>query len=141
MKLPHLLATTAVGIGAAHLAHLVVQHRQQMTMANAEMHQQFLMSVAASPAQLELWKPADMEADEFAKVVLANQQISLLSAKHRVGLLKPKRLRVVADKLMTRPMVRTYWERYAGHRAQEADRTETRSNTLLARAYDAATSH
>ncbi|MFJ5681017.1 DUF6082 family protein [Streptomyces sp. NPDC093097] len=78
-------------------------------------------SLRANPDLSQDWAPKGMDGGEFAQLLSENQQMVVLSLRHRLRLLRGSRLRFVADTLMEREGARRYWEHFGASRAREAE--------------------
>ncbi|CAL2073772.1 protein of unknown function [Streptomyces murinus] len=65
--------------------------------------------------------PDDMDdVEEYMRMLHANKQICVLSYRHRLGRITKDKLDFYADALMEHEIVRKYWARFGGLRADEA---------------------
>ncbi|WP_330457461.1 DUF6082 family protein [Streptomyces sp. NBC_00820] len=120
-----------VAAGVARLLQVERHHRRETVLRAAGMHQALLADVAANPERWVL-TGEEMSAEEYARHVNVNRQVSLLAAKFRVGLLDRRTLRVQAHSLMRHENVREYWARVAAFREDEAlDRIDDVFNAIL----------
>ncbi|MEV6404097.1 DUF6082 family protein [Streptomyces bobili] len=132
------LVTAAVGIGVVRILQAERYHRRRLTLHAAQMHQALLSEVASDEALRAAWvTPGEkLSSDDYALLVHCNRQVSLLSAKFRVGLLNRNTLRVQARWLMERKIGRAFWREFGAFREQEAkDRVDRVFNQILGDEY------
>lgn len=132
------IGAAAFGIGVVRIMQAERYYRRNLTLHATEMHQAWLSEVASNEALRAVWTApgAELPSDEYANLVHCNRQVSLLSAKFRVGLLDRRTLRVQAQWLMNREVGRTYWREFGSFRELEAqDRLDRAFNRILADEY------
>jgi hypothetical protein len=121
MKAQNAVLLALVALGAAHLVQRE-RHQWQQNEATVMRNQlDWLTHLTTHPELAELWAPEDLPAGEYTKLLHANQQICALSLRHKLGLLRGRRLRFAADWVMEREHCRRYWERFGAFREAEAD--------------------
>jgi hypothetical protein len=116
--------TTAFAVAAVGTAHLVLRERrhwQQNEIAVMCNQLDWLTHLTTHPEFAQLWAPKDMPVEEYIKLLHVNQQICALSLRHKLGLLRGRRLRFCADEVMKREYGRKYWETYGSLREAESD--------------------
>jgi hypothetical protein len=121
MKLRNAAAVAVVALGAVHLVQRERHHRQQNEVAVMGMQLDWLTHLTTHPELAKLWAPEDLTVEEYIPLLHANQQLCALSLRHKLGLLRGRRLRVVAEAVMQREHCRRYWERFGSFRDAEAD--------------------
>ncbi|MGW4955431.1 DUF6082 family protein [Streptomyces parvulus] len=121
MKLHIATALAMTTVGAAHLVLRERQHWQRNEIAVTRNQLDWLTHLTTHPELAVLWKPADLAVEEYIKLLHVNQQICQLSLRHRLGLLRGRRLRFCADEVMRREYGQRYWARYGSLREAESD--------------------
>lgn len=136
MKTSYAILTLAA-VGVAHLVQRERHQRQNNDVAAARIHQEWLTHLTTHPEFAKLWVPQDLQVEEYIELLSGNQQVAALSLRHRLGLLRGARLRVVAEEVMDREIARRYWARFGNFREREAagHRTEERFNAAMQDAY------
>ncbi|MFF3851393.1 peptide transporter permease SapC [Streptomyces sp. NPDC002328] len=76
--------TTAV-VGAARLRQNARHQAEQDEALLTENQIDWLTRMSANPDLAKLWKPADMEAEEYTQLMSANRLICTLSLRDRLG--------------------------------------------------------
>lgn len=132
MKTSHAVLIASV-VGAFGIWKAHQQHRQNLAVSCADMHQGLLADMVNDPEQLEIWRLADdLSMEQTKQMVCCNRQMAQLSLKFRVGLLDRARLRVQIRSLMEREPYRAYWKRFASFRTDEAaDRRDHTFNSIV----------
>ncbi|MFF8880725.1 DUF6082 family protein [Streptomyces flaveolus] len=116
------VATTVVG--AARLRQ-DARHQIERTDTVLTRNQlDWLAQLSTSPQLAELWRPEDMDVEEYMQLLKANQAICMLSLRDRLGFVRAGHLPFYAAKLMENDVCRRYWDRFGDLRAQEAEGDE-----------------
>ncbi|MEU0853733.1 DUF6082 family protein [Streptomyces flaveolus] len=116
------VATTVVG--AARLRQ-DARHQIERTDTVLTRNQlDWLAQLSTSPQLAELWRPEDMDVDEYMQLLKANQAICMLSLRDRLGFVRAGHLPFYAAKLMENDVCQRYWDRFGDLRAQEAEGDE-----------------
>lgn len=115
--------TTAI-LGAAWLRQDARHQaeRSEAVLAGNQFHR--LAQMSAKPDLAELWRPEDIEAEEYMWLVSANRRICTLSLHDRLGFTRDGQLPFFASMVMTIDVCRRYWARFGDLRAQEAEGDE-----------------
>lgn len=124
-------------VGAIRIVQSERHQRQQNQVAVTELHHARLTHLISHPHLAQDWAPEGMTEEEFARLLSENAQLVSLSLRHRLGLLRGRQLRFVADAFMARPAGRLYWRHFGPFRTQEADgdRCSERFTAALEDAY------
>ncbi|MFI9078772.1 DUF6082 family protein [Streptomyces sioyaensis] len=109
-----------VAVGAVQIAQKERHQRQTTEIAVARIHQDWLTHLTTHPNLAVLWAPKDLDAQQYVELLNANQQISSLGLRHRLGLARGQRLSYLATYLMGREHCRRYWQRFGAFREEEA---------------------
>ncbi|MFE0640137.1 DUF6082 family protein [Streptomyces sp. NPDC058877] len=118
-------ATAVVGIWRAERRHREEinlskkQHRQQLRLGTAALHQRLLAAIAADPEHWQLWAKEGITPEELGKMVRVNSQVSLTHLNFELGLISSKKLYVQARSLMERPAVQDFWSKTRAFRSEE----------------------
>ncbi|MCZ0973722.1 DUF6082 family protein [Streptomyces albulus] len=120
MKTSHALLVLAA-VGAVHVAQRERHQNQRSQVAVTQLHHSRIAQLVANPDLAQDWAPKGMDSGQFAQLLSENQQMVVLSLRHRLGLLRGRRLRFVANKIMERESGRRYWKHFGADRAQEAE--------------------
>ncbi|OKJ72292.1 DUF6082 family protein [Streptomyces sp. CB02460] len=110
------IATTVVGV--TRLRQNAQPERNEVAAARNQID--WLEKAATNPDLAKLWKPEDMEVEEYMSLLAANQLICALSLRDRLGLVRKGQLSFLASMAMSTEVCQRYWERFGGLRAQEA---------------------
>lgn len=121
MKLHHPTALAVAAVGTAHLVLRERHHWQQNEIAATRNQLDWLTHLTTHPEFAQIWAPKDMAVEEYIKLLHVNQQICALSLRHRLGLLRGRRLRFCADEVMKREYGLKYWAAYGSLREAESD--------------------
>ncbi|MGW1817076.1 DUF6082 family protein [Streptomyces sp. NPDC002125] len=84
----------------------------------------WLGQVSTNPDLAELWKPENMETEEYMRLMSANRLLCMLSLRHRLGFVPKWHLPFHAAWIMKSDVSRRYWKRFGDLRAQEAEGDE-----------------
>jgi hypothetical protein len=121
MKLQNAAVAAGVVLGAAYLVQRERHQWQQNEAAVMRNQLDWLTHLTTHPEFAQVWAPKDMPVEEYIKLLHVNQQICALALRHKLGLLRGRRLRFCADAVMERDLGRRYWERFGSFREAEAD--------------------
>ncbi|MGZ2361677.1 DUF6082 family protein [Streptomyces sp. 372A] len=113
------IATTAVG--AARLRQDARHQVERNEVAAARNQIDWLEKAATNPDLAKLWKPEDMDVEEYMSLLAANQLICALSLRDRLGLVHEGQLPFLASMAMSNEVCQRYWKQFGGLRAQEAE--------------------
>ena len=117
MKLQNAALLSLVVLGAVHL----VQRERHQWQQNETAVMRNQLDWLTHPEHAELWAPEDVPVEEYTRLLHPNQHICALSLRHKLGLLRGRRLRFAADWIMEREHCRRYWEKFGALREAEAD--------------------
>ncbi|MEV5605541.1 DUF6082 family protein [Streptomyces sp. NPDC052299] len=112
------IATTVVGV--ARLRQDARHQVERNEVAAARNQIDWLEKAATNPDLAELWKPEDMEVEEYMSLLAANQLICALSLRDRLGLVREGCLPFLAEMAMSYKVCQRYWDKYGQLRAEEA---------------------
>lgn len=112
------IATTVVGV--ARLRQDARHQVERNEVAAARNQIDWLEKAATNRDLAELWKPEDMEVEEYMSLLAANQLICALSLRDRLGLVREERLPFLAEMAMSNKVYQHYWDKYGQLRAEEA---------------------
>ncbi|MFD7505416.1 DUF6082 family protein [Streptomyces sp. NPDC059850] len=118
MKTWHAVLLAVVGV--AHIAQRQVHQRQQAEIAVTQLHQDWLGQLIERPHLAVQWGLDGMNEEEMVHTLSANQQLSALGLRDRLGLLRGPRLDFVADAFVQKQIGRRYWDRCGAYREEEA---------------------
>ncbi|MEH0468513.1 DUF6082 family protein [Streptomyces sp. B21-097] len=124
--------TTAV-VGAARLRQDARHQAERNEALLAGNQIDWLAQMSTNPDLAKLWKPEDMEAEEYMQLMSANRLICALSLRDRLGFVPKGHLPFFAAWIMKSDVSRRYWKRFGDLRAQEAEgdeRAERFTNAL-----------
>ncbi|MBT2527804.1 peptide transporter permease SapC [Streptomyces sp. ISL-99] len=113
------LATAVVGAARLRQDARHQAERNEALLAGNQLD--WLAHMSTNPDLAELWKPEDMEADEYMQLMSANRLICTLSLRDRLGFVPNGHLPFLASWIMQSDVSRRYWKRFGDLRAQEAE--------------------
>ncbi|MFE7314072.1 DUF6082 family protein [Streptomyces sp. NPDC057555] len=137
MKTSRAVLLLLAAIGAIQAVQRERHQRQHNHVAVTQLHHNRLAHLTANPDLAQQWAPEEMDVKEYVQLLDVNQQIVALSLRHRLGLTRGNRLRIMADAVMEREAVRRYGKYFGGFRTQEAagDRLARRFTAIMHDAY------
>ncbi|MGJ5751516.1 hypothetical protein FB563_4142 [Streptomyces puniciscabiei] len=115
--------TTAV-IGAARLRQDARHQAERNEAVVARNQLDWLAQMSTNADLAKLWKPEDMDVEEYMQLLKANQLICALSLRDRLGFIRDGHLPFFASVVMSTEVCRRYWHRFGDLRAQEAEGDE-----------------
>ncbi|MFD4022348.1 DUF6082 family protein [Streptomyces sp. NPDC058576] len=106
------LTTAVLAAGAAvSLARLRqdVRHQAERSEALLAKNQiEWLAQISTNPDLAEIWKPEDMETEEYIRLMSANRLLCTLSLRDRLGLIPKGHLPLFAAWIMESDVSRQY---------------------------------
>lgn len=124
-----LMAGTAVSlatavVGAARLRQEARHQAERNEALLAGNQIDWLAQVSTNSDLAELWKPEDMKAEEYMRLMSANRLLCTLSLRDRLGFVPNGHLPFHASWIMKSDVSRRYWKHFGDLRAQEAEGDE-----------------
>ncbi|MDJ0466060.1 DUF6082 family protein [Streptomyces sp. H27-C3] len=116
------LANAAVGAARLRQEARHQAERNEATVARNQLD--WLAQMSTNPDLAKLWKPEDMDVEEYVQLLAANQLICALSLRDRLGFVRDEGLPFFASMVMKSDVCRRYWSRFGDLRAQEAEGDE-----------------
>lgn len=113
------IATSVVGV--ARLRQDARHQVERNEVAAARNQINWLEKAATNPDLAKLWKPEDMDVEEYMSLLAANQLICALSLRDRLGLVREGHLPFLASMAMSNKVCQRYWDKFGQLRAQEAE--------------------
>ncbi|MEU3500471.1 DUF6082 family protein [Streptomyces hundungensis] len=115
------VSLTVAGVASARLKQDARHQAERNETILAGNQLDWLAQTSTNPSLAEVWKPEDMQAEEYMKIMSVNRLICMLSLRHRLGFVPSGQLSTYAGYIMKNEVSRRYWERYGNLRAQEAE--------------------
>ncbi|MFG2441006.1 DUF6082 family protein [Streptomyces sp. NPDC048508] len=115
------LSLTTTVLGAARLRQEARHQTERNEALLAANQLDWLAQVSTKSDLAELWKPEDMDAEEYMQLMSANRVICTLHLRDRLGFIPKEHLPLFASWVMQRDVSRRYWKRFGDLRAQEAE--------------------
>ncbi|MFE7483400.1 DUF6082 family protein [Streptomyces sp. NPDC057552] len=122
MKVSTTVLVAGASVAAVGLAQLVQrdrQHKQRNDLALSLIPIEWRSRASGDEREAAFWAPEELEADQYRRMLSANQTFCQLSLRFRLGLVTARQLELYADKLMEVAACREYWARFGAYRAAE----------------------
>lgn len=116
------LATIVVGAARLRQDARHQAERNEALLAGNQLA--WLAQVSTHPDLAEIWKPEDVETQEYMRLMSANRLLCMLSLRDRLGFVPKGHLPFHAAWIMKSDVSRRYWKRFGDLRAQEAEGDE-----------------
>jgi len=117
MRTSHAVLLLAA-VGVAHIAQKHVHQRQWAEAVVTRLHHDWLTNLSDHPDLAVQWGLDGMDKEEMVRVLSANQQVSALGLRYRLGL--GPRLDFIADAFMGTKIGQDYWDKCGPFRTAEA---------------------
>lgn len=141
MKLTIAVVLAGVAVSAAVVTRIRQQerhHGQEIEVAAARVHMDWLSQVATNHDLAKLWAPEDMDPGEYMKLMHANWQLCGFGLRDRLGLVTDEQRDLIASELMQNRAIRAYWERFRSLRIEEAATARDECGLAFTAAFDRA---
>ncbi|MCD9904607.1 DUF6082 family protein [Streptomyces sp. MT29] len=109
-----------VAVSAARLFQEARHQKQRNEVALASLQITWLSQVSTNDDLAAAWKPADLEVEEYKRMMTANRMLCQLRLRHKLGVVSERQLRFFASALGENKAVQEYLKRFGSHRAEEA---------------------
>lgn len=116
------LATSTVGAARLRQDARHQAERNEALLAGNQID--WLAQVSTNPGLAKLWKPEDVETEEYMRLMSANRLLCMLSLRDRLDFVPKGHLPFHAEWIMKSDICRRYWARFGDLRAQEAEGDE-----------------
>ncbi|MFH9612942.1 DUF6082 family protein [Streptomyces pratensis] len=116
------LSTTVVGAARLRQDARHQAERNEALLAGNQIG--WLAQVSTNPDLAEIWKPEDMETEEYMRLMSANRLLCMLSLRDRLVFIPKGNLPLFAAWIMKSDVSRRYWKHFGDLRAQEAEGDE-----------------
>ncbi|MEV3933559.1 DUF6082 family protein [Streptomyces sp. NPDC049944] len=116
------LATIVVGAARLRQDARHQAERNEALLAGNQLA--WLAQVSTNHDLAEIWKPEDMETEEYMRLMSANRLLCMLSLRDRLGFVPKGHLPFHAEWIMKSDVSRRYWKHFGDLRAQEAEGDE-----------------
>ncbi|AWL37122.1 MULTISPECIES: DUF6082 family protein [unclassified Streptomyces] len=116
------LATIVVGAARLRQDARHQAERNEALLAGNQLA--WLAQVSTNHDLAEIWKPEDMETEEYMRLMSSNRLLCMLSLRDRLGFVPKGHLPFHAEWIMKSDVSRRYWKHFGDLRAQEAEGNE-----------------
>ncbi|MFD9925721.1 DUF6082 family protein [[Kitasatospora] papulosa] len=116
------LATIVVGAARLRQDARHQAERNEALLAGNQLA--WLAQVSTNHDLAEIWKPEDMETEEYMRLMSANRLLCMLSLRDRLGFVPKRHLPFHAEWIMKSDVSRRHWKHFGDLRAQEAEGDE-----------------
>ncbi|MER7933011.1 MULTISPECIES: DUF6082 family protein [unclassified Streptomyces] len=113
------LSTAVVGVARLRQDAQHQAERNEAVLARNQID--WLAQTSTNPDLAKLWKPENVDVEEYMELLSANQLICMLSLRDRLGAVRDGHLPFFAWMIMRSDVCRRYWDRFGDLRAQEAE--------------------